>query len=258
MSFFQDWLIPLLRDHGLLIVFLTMVAESACIPIPSEIVVPYGGFLAAQGHTQLWAVIVVATLANVVGCGIAYGVGRSGGRALFLKYGRYVLVRPHHLEKADRWFERRGDLTVFFTRMMPGVRTFISLPAGIARMPVGKFFLYSLLGSVPWNAALAYLGYAAGKAAGGEEASWDRLQEQFSRYNEVFYVVLAVAVAALVTWGVVRWRRRRGRTGGTVGSGTMETESAEEQSATDQVTPRGPFPAGQPPDPESGEHLREE
>jgi membrane protein DedA with SNARE-associated domain len=138
MSFFQNWLLPLLRDHGLLIVFLTMVAESACIPIPSEIVVPYGGFLAATGNTQLWAVIVVATLANVVGSGIAYGVGRFGGRALFVKYGRYVLVRPHHLDKADRWFERRGELTVFFTRMMPGVRTFISLPAGIAKMPASS------------------------------------------------------------------------------------------------------------------------
>ena len=109
--------------------------------------------------------IVVATAANVVGSGIAYAVGRYGGRALFLKYGRYVGC-AHHLDKAERWFERRGELTVFFTRMMPGVRTFISLPAGIAKMPVGKFFFYSLLGSMPWNAALAYLGYAAGKAAG--------------------------------------------------------------------------------------------
>lgn len=211
MSFFQDWLRPLLEDHCLLIVFLTMMAESACIPIPSEIVVPYGGFLAAMGFAPLWAVIVVATLANVVGSGIAYVVGRYGGRALFLKYGRYVLVRPHHLEKADRWFAKRGELTVFFTRMMPGVRTFISLPAGIARMPVGKFFFYSLLGSIPWNAALAYLGYAAGQAAGGEEASWDKLQEQFGRYNHVFYIMLGAVVAALIAWAVWRWWRRRKR-----------------------------------------------
>lgn len=211
MSAFQNWLLPLLRDHGLLIVFLTMVAESACIPIPSEIVVTYGGFLAATGHTQLWAVIVVATAANMVGSSIAYGVGRYGGRALFVKYGRYVLVRPHHLEKADRWFAKRGELTVFFTRMMPGVRTFISLPAGIAKMPVGKFFFYSLLGSIPWNAALAYLGYAAGKAAGGQEADWDKLQEQYGRYSHIFYIVLAVVVAALIAWGFWRWWRSRGR-----------------------------------------------
>jgi membrane protein DedA with SNARE-associated domain len=227
MSFFQDWLLPLLRDHGLLIVFLTMVAESACIPIPSEIVVPYGGFLAATGNTQLWAVIVVATLANVVGSAIAYGVGRYGGRTLFLKYGRYVLVQKHHLDKADSWFERRGELTVFFTRMMPGIRTFISLPAGIAKMPVGKFFFYSLLGSIPWNAALAYLGYAAGKAAGGQEADWDKLQEQFGRYNHIFYIVLGVIAVALIAWAVWRWRRRRGKS----------VEAAPAEQATDLGDP---------------------
>jgi membrane protein DedA with SNARE-associated domain len=211
-SFFQDWLIPLLENYGLLIVFLTMTAESACIPIPSEIVVPYGGFLAAQGHTELWMVIVVATAANLVGSMIAYAVGRYGGRALFLRYGRYVLVRPHHLEKAERWFDRHGEATVFFTRMMPGVRTFISLPAGIARMPVGKFLLYSAFGSVIWNAALAWLGYAAGMAVG--EDAWATLQEKFSRYNHIFYIVVGVVVVALVAWGVWRWRSRRGSSSG--------------------------------------------
>ena len=207
MSFFQDWLLPLLRDHGLLIVFITMIAESACIPIPSEIVVPYGGVLAAQGHTHLWMVIVVATLANLVGSSIAYGVGRYGGRALFIKYGRYVLVSPHHLDKADRWFERRGQVTVFLTRMMPGVRTFISLPAGIAKMPFVKFLLYSLVGSAIWNTGLAYLGYGAGKAVGDD--GWGALQDQFGRYNKIFYVVLAVVVVGLIGWAVWRWQRRK-------------------------------------------------
>ena len=209
MSFFQNWLIPLLENHGLLIVFLTMMAESACILIPSEIVVPYGGFLAAQGHTHLWAVIVMACAANLVGSSIAYTVGRYGGRALFLRYGRYVLVTPHHLDKAESWFDRRGEVTVFFTRMMPGVRTFISLPAGIARMNVGKFLLYSVLGSIPWNIGLAYLGYGAGKAAGAN--AWDNLQAQFSRYNEIFYVVLAVFVIAVISYGVWHLRRRKNR-----------------------------------------------
>jgi membrane protein DedA with SNARE-associated domain len=209
MSFFQNWLIPLLENNALLIVFLTMVAESACIPIPSEIVVPYGGFLAAQGHTQLWMVIAVATLANLVGSSIAYGIGRFGGRILFVRYGRYVGVSAHHLDRADRWFLRYGPATVFFTRMMPGIRTFISLPAGIAKMPFAKFLIYSLFGSVIWNAGLAYLGYAAGKAAG--EDPWGALQETFSRYNRVFYVALAVVVLALIGWGVWRWRKRRNR-----------------------------------------------
>ena len=209
MSFFQNWLLPLLRDHGLWIVFFTMIAESACIPIPSEIVVPYGGVLAAQGHTHLWMVIVVATLANLVGSSIAYGVGRYGGRALFVRYGRYVLVSPHHLDKADKWFEKRWQLTVFFTRMMPGVRTFISLPAGIAKMPFVKFLLYSLAGSIIWNTGLAYLGYGAGKAVG--DTGFSNLQDQFSRYNKIFYIVLAVVVVGLIGWGAWHWRRRKKR-----------------------------------------------
>ena len=207
MGFFEDWLIPLLEDYGLLIVFVTMVAESACILIPSEIVIPYGGFLAAQGHTELWLVIVVATVANLVGSMIAYAVGRYGGRAFFLKYGRYVGVRVHHLEKAESWFDRRGELTVLFTRVMPGIRTFISLPAGIFRMSVPKFLVYSLIGIVPWVAGLAALGYAAGRAAG--ENPWDRLQDQFHRYNIIFYIVLAIFVLAVIAWGLRRWRRRR-------------------------------------------------
>jgi membrane protein DedA with SNARE-associated domain len=206
MDFLQNWLLPLLENHGLLIVFLTMAAESCCIPIPSEIVVPYGGYLAAQGHTSLWAVVAVACAANVVGSAIAYGIGYSGGHALFMRYGRYVLIRPHHLEKAERWFDGRGQSTVFFTRMMPGVRTFISLPAGIARMHFGKFLLYSLLGSIPWNVGLAYLGYGAGKAAG--DNAFENLQQQFGRYNHVFYIVLGVAVVGLAAWGYTRWRRR--------------------------------------------------
>ena len=209
-AFFEEWLLPLLRDYGLLIVFVTMAAESACIPIPSEIVVPFGGFLAAAGDTQLWAVIVVATLANVVGSGIAYAVGRYGGRPLVLKYGRYIHVREHHVEKADDWFERRGELTVFFTRMMPVIRTFISLPAGIAKMPVVKFFVYSFLGAIPWNAALAGLGYWAGRAAGGDDA-WDNLQHWFERFNHIFYIVVGVVVAAIIGWVIWRWRRRRSR-----------------------------------------------
>ena len=211
MSFSQS-LINALESYGLLIVFVTMVAESACIPIASEIVVPYGGFLAAQGHTHLWMVIAVATVANLVGSSIAYVVGRYGGRALFLRYGRYVGISAHHVERADHWFLRYGPVTVFFTRMMPGVRTFISLPAGIAKMPVVKFLVYSLFGSVIWNTGLAYLGYAAGKAAGQDP--WGRLQETFSRYDRYFYVVLAIAVVAIIGWAVWRWRRHRNRAAG--------------------------------------------
>jgi membrane protein DedA with SNARE-associated domain len=237
MSFSQS-LINALESYGLLIVFVTMVAESACIPIPSEIVVPYGGFLAAQGHTHLWAVILVATLANLVGSSIAYGAGRYGGRAMFVRYGRYVGVRAHHLDRADHWFVRYGPATVFFTRMMPGVRTFISLPAGIAKMPFAKFLIYSFFGSVIWNAALAYLGYAAGKAAG--EDPWGSLQDAFNRYNRIWYVVVAVIVLAIIGWAVWRWgRRRNSRSAATGGPGTTGDQEARVQ-AEESARPEEP------------------
>ena len=200
MGFIEDWILPILVDYGLLAIFVTQTLESMCIPIPSEVVVPYGGFLAAQGHVALWEVVAVATAANVAGSTIAYVAGRYGGRALFLKYGRYVFMSAHHLEVADRWFVRRGEITVFLTRMMPGVRTFISVPAGVSRMPFMRFIIYSLLGAVPWNAALAYLGWVFGE-------NWERLQDSFHKYNVVFFVALAAVLVAAVVWKLRDLRR---------------------------------------------------
>lgn len=217
MSFFSDILLPIVTQYGLLAIFVTMTLESACIPIPSEIVVPFGGVLAARGDVPLWAVVAVATLANLVGSVIAYALGRYGGRALFERYGKYVLIRPHHLAKADEWFERRGEITVFLTRMMPGVRTFISVPAGIGRMNLARFLLYSLLGSVPWNLALALLGWYFG-------ANWEKLQAAFHEYNLVFYLVLALAVAGTIAWAVLRRRR---------GSQEPDSSPAESPGADD-------------------------
>lgn len=199
MSSLEHWLVQALTDYGLLAVFISMILESACIPIPSEIVVPYGGFLAAQGHVALWQVILAATLANLIGSSLAYAAGRYGGRALIVRYGRYVFISAHHVDKADEWFDKRGELTVFVTRMMPGMRTFISLPAGVARMPFGRFAAYTFLGALPWNAALAYLGYAFG-------ANWERLQGYFSRFNWVVWALLVLALAAAVVW---KWRGAR-------------------------------------------------
>lgn len=200
LAWLEEWLMPLVADYGLLAVFVTMTLESMCIPIPSEIVVPYAGFLAAQGYFPLWAVILTATVANLVGSSIAYAAGRYGGRDLVLRYGRYVFISRHHLEKADEWFERRGEVTVFATRMMPGVRTFISVPAGVSRMPFLRFAVYTFLGAIIWNAALAYLGWLFGE-------NWEYLQEQFSRFNMMVWVALGIAlVVAAVAW---RWRSSR-------------------------------------------------
>jgi membrane protein DedA with SNARE-associated domain len=210
MAFLEEWIIPILVEYGLLAVFITMTLESACIPIPSEIVVPYGGVLAAGGHLPLDGaaglalVVLVATLANLTGSAAAYGAGRWGGRILVERYGRYVFMSKHHLDVADRWFERRGEATVFLTRMMPGVRTFISVPAGVARMPFARFAIYSFLGAVPWNLALAYLGFVLGQ-------NWDNLQGYFHEYNLVFFAALAVLVAAAVLWKLRSSRRAQRR-----------------------------------------------
>jgi membrane protein DedA with SNARE-associated domain len=200
VGFLEQWIIPILEDYGLLAIFITMTLESACVPIPSEIVVPYGGILVAGGHLPLSGaaagtalVVLVATLANLAGSTMAYSAGRWGGRALVLRYGRYFFMSRHHLDLAERWFERRGEITVFATRMMPGIRTFISVPAGVARMPFGRFAVYSFLGALPWNLALVYLGFTLGQ-------NWDRLQEYFHEYNLIFFAVLAAVAALAVVW----------------------------------------------------------
>src|SRR3954463_1646954 len=134
---------------GLLGVFVLMVAESACIPIPSEGTMLFAGFNVAEGHYALWLVVVVATAANLVGSWIAYAVGYYGRIDILEKHGAKLHIKPSHLAWADRWFQRHGDATVFFTRMLPVIRTFISLPAGVARMPFWRFTLLTTLGCIP-------------------------------------------------------------------------------------------------------------
>lgn len=152
-----------IANYGLVAVFVLMILESACIPIPSEVVMPYAGFLAFSEHLSFWSVVIVGTVANLVGSLIAYFVGSVGGRPFILKYGRYILLNQKHLERAEQWFSKRGSITVFVARLLPALRTFISLPAGIAKMRMVPFIIFSLIGSLPWNFALAYGGYQLGK-----------------------------------------------------------------------------------------------
>src|SRR5947209_6451674 len=150
---------------GLLGIVLAMAIESCCIPLPSEIVMPVAGILIASGKllhgTSTTLSLVLVALAGALGCLIgsiaAYGIGYSGGRPLMLKYGRYVLISQHDADKADRFFQRWGSPTVFFSRLLPVVRTYISLPAGLAESPFAKFCVYIFLGSFPWCLLLAYL-----------------------------------------------------------------------------------------------------
>jgi membrane protein DedA with SNARE-associated domain len=184
---------------GLVGVFLLMVGESACLPIPSEGTMLFAGFNVAEGEYSLFAVTAVGVAANVVGSWIAYGVGYFGRVDLIEKHGRKVLIKPHHLKTADDWFARYGDATVFFSRMLPIIRTFISLPAGVARMPFWRFTILTTLGCIPWVFMLTFIGKQAGD-------NWENWKEHLHYID--YAVIVAIVVAAV--WLFVRWRRRRG------------------------------------------------
>ncbi len=186
-------------DLGLPGIFGLMFFESACIPIPSEATMLFAGFNVTKGHYSLLAVTLTGTLANLTGSWLAYGVGYYGRLELIERHGSKFHIKPKHLEQADRWFERHGEATVFFTRMLPIIRTFISLPAGVARMPFWRFSLFTFLGCLPWVFALAFIGKQAGE-------NWTDWKDKLSYVD---YLVGALIVAGIV-WLVVRWRRDRG------------------------------------------------
>jgi membrane protein DedA with SNARE-associated domain len=179
-------------------VFVLMVLESACIPVPSEATMLFAGFNVSDGHYSLFAAVAVGSFANLVGSWIAYAIGYYGRVDILEKHGKKLHIKKSHLETADRWFERHGDATVFFARMLPIVRTFISLPAGVARMPFWRFTAFTLAGCIPWVLMLTFIG----KEAGDNWESWK---------NSLHYV--DYAVAALIVGGIgyliVRSRRRR-------------------------------------------------
>ncbi len=204
----QHFITNFILNHGYEAVFVLMVLESACIPIPSEVTMLFGGALAnltfvatVAGSAQpLNFVIVgiVGTLGNLVGSWIAYGVGRAGGRPLIDRFGRFILLRPHEVDRAEAWFAEHGPAAVFFSRLLPVVRTFISLPAGVAEMPLGRFSLYTVAGCLPWTFALAGAGYALG-------SQWDTV----ARYFRPVSIAIAVVMVGVIAWWVVRRLRAR-------------------------------------------------
>lgn len=190
-------LLNLFTTLGYAGIAVAMAIESCCIPLPSELIMPLAGFLAFQGKFSFWLTGVAGAIGCVVGSVVAYWIGALGGRPLLLRYGRYVLISRHDADVADRFFARFGDATIFVTRLMPIVRTFISLPAGIARMNFGKFVIYTFLGSLPWCLVLAYVGYSLG-------ARWKDVGSTLHKYD---YVVGA-AIVLLVALFLYRHLRR--------------------------------------------------
>jgi membrane protein DedA with SNARE-associated domain len=192
------------RDAGLPAVFVLMVAESACIPIPSEATMLFAGFAVADPgathhhHLTLVGIVLAGVLGNLVGSWIAYGVGRGGRLELIERHGKWLRLKPSHIAWADRWFARYGQRAVFFSRMLPIIRTFISLPAGVAKVPFGRFTLLTLAGCTPWVLGLGI----AGEAVGSE---WTSVRKDF---EYVDYAIVALVVIG-IAYAVVR--RRQGR-----------------------------------------------
>lgn len=189
----------LISQYGYLAVFVLMLAESACVPVPSEVIMMFGGALAAGAvagaHPSLAGVFAAGVLGNVAGSYASWAVGKYAGQAAIRRWGRRVGIREHEIDKATVWFERHGPVAVLVGRVIPVIRTFVSLPAGFAAMPAGIFGLYTTLGAIPWTAALAILGYALG-------ANWEHVANDF---HGPTYAIAGILVAGLV---VVIVRRR--------------------------------------------------
>ncbi|MGI8730440.1 MAG: DedA family protein [Solirubrobacteraceae bacterium] len=209
-----DFAVNVVADLGLPGIFVLMLLESACIPIPSEATMLFAGFNVSEGEYSLIAVTLVGSLANLVGSWVAYAVGYYGRVDILEKHGRKLHIKPHHLKAADRYFERHGDATVFFTRMMPIIRTFISLPAGVARMPFWRFSVLTFAGCLPWVFALTFIGLQVG----------DRWESWKDSLHYVDYAVAALIVAGVI-YLVIKYRRG--------GGGGAPAATADEPVAAD-------------------------
>ncbi len=198
----SGFIVAVIAKTGYAGVVLLMAVESACIPLPSEVIMPFSGYLVYTGRFNLWAVGAAGAFGCVVGSLVAYWVGSKGGRPLIERYGKYVLISKHDLDLADRWFGRYGEAIVFFSRLLPVVRTFIAFPAGVARMNLTRFVVYTFLGSLPWCVGLAYVGRLLGE-------QWDKndaLKTWFHRFDFLIGVVI-VAAAVLWVWRHIKHSR---------------------------------------------------
>lgn len=198
LAIISGWIIGVISATGYLGVVFLMAIESAGVPAPSEIIMPFSGYLVSQGTFNLWLVAIAGTIGNLFGSLVAWWIGYKGGRPLIEKYGKYIFLRHHELDLADRFFARHGKLTVFIGRLLPVIRTYISFPAGIAKMDLKEFSIYTVLGAFPWSLALAYVGVRLGE-------HWETIKQ----YTRGLDVAVVVAVLLVVLWWI--WRRKNNR-----------------------------------------------
>jgi membrane protein DedA with SNARE-associated domain len=216
LAFIDQIVIPFLNDLygavGYLGVLIAMAIESAMVPLPSELILPYAGFLVSdpaqiepltRGPWSFWIVVIAATIGNTLGSLVGYAIGAWGGRPFLERYGRYLLIRHHEIELAERFFDKYGSATAFFSRLLPIVRTFISFPAGVARMPIGRFIAYSTAGAFLWSILLVYAGTVLG-------SNWVEIRHALQPFD----LAIAIGVVALVAvcgGGRLGWRPPRRR-----------------------------------------------
>jgi len=174
-------------------VFFLMAIESCGIPMPSEVIMPFSGFLVADGKMNFWLITLLGALGNLVGSWLAYWIGWRGGRPLIEKYGKYILISKHDLGLADGWFTKYGDWAVFFGRLLPVIRTYISFPAGISKMNFKRFTVYTFLGALPWTALFAWLGVKMG-------SNWEAIREKLHNFD------MAIGLTVLLLIGLYIWR----------------------------------------------------
>lgn len=191
----MDYILTFMREFGYVAMFIAMVLENANIPIPSEVVLGFAGYLIAQGVFDMTTTMIVATVAGVVGSVLSYWIGEHGGRPLLLRYGKYIFFNERKFHMAEKLFAKYGGAAVFIGRLLPGIRTFISFPAGVAKYPMGKFIMWTLIGTIPWTVLLVWLGVKLGE-------HWQDL----IKYNHEF---LLVVIAVMVVGGIVLWWRYR-------------------------------------------------
>lgn len=219
LAFIDQIVIPFLNGLygavGYLGVMIAMTIESAMIPLPSELILPYAGFLISDpsaieplthGRWDFWFVVVVATIGNTIGSLIAYAIGAWGGRPFLQRWGKYLLIRPHEIELADHFFKKYGPATAFFSRLLPVVRTFISFPAGVARMPLGTFVAYSTAGAFIWSTLLVFAGRQLG-------TSWVDIRHALQPFDLVIAVLVVAGVALFIWWRLGTPGRRHSRDG---------------------------------------------
>lgn len=190
ISFLAGWIIAVISWGGYWGIVICMAIESACIPLPSEIIMPFSGYLVYKGQFTLWGTALAGAFGCVVGSVAAYYAGLYLGRDFLLKYGKYVLVNSRDIEWAERWFKKYGSAAIFFSRLLPVIRTFISFPAGVVKMKMAPFVFYTFIGSYPWCYGLSWIGKKMGE-------NWDTLGKYFHKFD--------IAIGTLILIGIIFW-----------------------------------------------------